>query len=142
MAGRTSASLFKNTPISKTQVGLQKMMDRFKTFCQEGGLPVGITKTKLVVFGSRTCLNKSITFAEMPVEQVESFKYLGLQFHLYCSFKLATDKLLASARRATFYVHSRCSALRITDPKLKCQLCDARVHPISSYGCEIWNPNP
>ncbi len=83
-----------------------------------------------------------ITFNEMPVEQVESFKYLGLEFHQNCSFKLATDKLLASARRATFYVHSRCSALRITDPRLKCQLFDALVYPMLSYGCEIWSPYP
>jgi len=128
--------------ISKTQVGLQKLMDCLETFCQERGLTVNITKTKVVVFGSRTCLKKLITFNEMPVEQVESFKYLGLEFHQNCSFKLATDKLLASARRATFYLHSRCSALRITDPRLKCQLFDALVYPILSYGCEIWSPNP
>ena len=122
--------------ISKTHVGLQKLMDRLETFSQERGLTVNITKTKVVVFGSRTCLKKPITLNEMPIEQVESFKYLGLEFHQNCSFKLATDKLLASARRATFYVHSRCSALRITDPRLKCQLFDVLVYPMLSYGCE------
>jgi hypothetical protein len=53
-----------------------------------------------------------------------------------------TVTLLRSARRETFYIHSRCSALRITDPRLKCQLFDALVYPILSYGCEIWSPNP
>ncbi len=44
--------------ISKTLVGLQKLMDCLETFCQERGLTVKITKTKVLVFGSRTCLKK------------------------------------------------------------------------------------
>jgi hypothetical protein len=94
------------------------------------------------VFGSRTCLKKSITLNEIPVEQVESFKYLDSEHHQSCSFKLAMDKLLRSARRATFCIHSRCSALRIADPRLKCQLFVALVYPKLSCGSEIWSPNP
>ncbi len=60
--------------ISKTQVGLQKLMDRLESFCQERGLTVNITRTKVMVFGSRTCLKKPITLKEMPIEQVGVFQ--------------------------------------------------------------------
>jgi hypothetical protein len=128
--------------ISTTQVGLQKFMDRLEDFCQERGLTVNITKTKAVVSGSRTHMKKPITVNEIPRAQVESFKHLGLEFYQNCSIKLAIDKLLRSARRATFYIHSRCSALRITDPRRECQIFDALVYPLLSYGCEIWSPTP
>jgi hypothetical protein len=108
-------------------------MDGLETSCQERGLTVNMTNTEAVVFGSQTCLKKPMTPDEMPREQVESFKDLGLQFHGDWSFKLGTDKLLASARRATFYVHSRCSALRMTDPRLRCQLFDALVYLIQRW---------
>ena len=128
--------------MSTTQTGLQRLMDRLGHFCEDRGLTVNIEKTKTLVFGARKCLKMPITLKGAPIEQVESFKYLGLVFHQNCSFKLAIATLLASARKATFCLHSRCASLRITDPKLKCQLFDALVFPILSYGCEIWGSNP
>ena len=131
---------------STTQSGLQRLMDSLGRFCEDRGLTVNIEKTKTLVFGAGKCLKTPITLNGIPVEQVESFKYLGLVFHQNCSFKLAVDTLSASARKATFCLHSRCANLRITDPRLK--LFDALVYPILSYGelciygCEIWGSNP
>jgi hypothetical protein len=128
--------------ISTSQSGLQRLIDRLERFCEDRGLTVNIEKTKTLVFGARKCLKVPITFKGNPVEQVESFKYLGLVFHQNCSFKTAIDTLLASARKATFCLHSRCANLRIADPRLKCQLFDALVYPILSYSFEIWGSNP
>ena len=128
--------------MSTTQSGLQRLMDSLGRFCEDRGLTVNIEKTKTLVFGARKCLKTPITLKGIPIDQVESFKYLGLVFHQHCSLKLAVDTLLASARKATFCLHSRCANPRITDPRLKCQLFDALVYPILSYGCEIWGSNP
>jgi hypothetical protein len=117
-------------------------MDRLEGFCEGRGLIVNMKKTQTLVFGARKRLKTPITLKGIPVEQVESFKYLGLVFHQNCSFKLAVDTLLASARKATFCPHIRCANLRITDPRLKCQLFDELVYPILSYGCEIWGSSP
>jgi len=127
--------------ISTTQSGLQRLMDRLERFCEDRRLTVNIEKTKTLVFGARKRLKTPITLKGMPIEQVESFKYLGLIFHQNCSFKLAIDTLLASARKATFGLHRQCANLRIINPRLKCQLFDALVYPILSYGCEIWGSN-
>ena len=127
--------------ISTTQSGLQRLMDRLERFCEDRRLTVNIEKTKTLVFGARKRLKTPITLKGMPIEQVESFKYLGLIFHQNCSFKLAIDTLLASALKATFGLHRQCANLRTIDPRLKCQLFDALVYPILSYGCEIWGSN-
>jgi hypothetical protein len=79
--------------ISTTQSGLQRLMDRLARFCEDRRLTVNIEKTKTLVFGARTSLKTPITLKGMPIEQVESFKYLGLVFHQNCSFKLAIDTL-------------------------------------------------
>jgi hypothetical protein len=125
--------------ISTSQKGLQALIDRLASFCEGRGLSVNVEKTKVVVFGSRSMLKNSLIFRDMKIEQVVSFRYLGLELHQSGSFKVAATTLLESARKATFGLHSRCAALHINDPKLKCKLFDALVRPILSYGCEVWS---
>ena len=128
------------TLLSSSQRSLQNLLDRLHAFCEDRGLTVNVEKIKVVVFGGKSMLKEPLSFKGASVEQVESFPYLGLEFHQNCSFKMAITQLLASARRATFALHSRCAALGIRDPRLKCHLFDSLVHPLLSYGCEIWSP--
>jgi hypothetical protein len=39
---------------------------------------------------------------------------------------------------ATFVMRKGCAKLHIFDPALQCQLFDALVKPVLSYGCEVW----
>ena len=115
------------------------MLNRLAGFYEERGLIVNVDKTKALIFGSRSMLKTSFMFGNMTIEQVVSFRYLGLELHQSGSFKMAVTMLLDSARKATFGLHSRCAALQIRDPKLKCKLFDALVRPILCYGCELWS---
>jgi hypothetical protein len=42
-------------------------------------------------------------------------------------------------KKAVFALRRRCAELRIFDPALQCQLFDALVKPVLSYGCEVWS---
>jgi hypothetical protein len=44
-----------------------------------------------------------------------------------------------SGKKAVFALQRRCAELRIFDPALQCQLFDALVKPVLSYGCEVWS---
>jgi len=44
-----------------------------------------------------------------------------------------------SGKKAVFALRRRCAELRIFDPTLQCQLFDALVKPVLSYGCEVWS---
>jgi hypothetical protein len=44
-----------------------------------------------------------------------------------------------SGKKAVFALRRRCTELRIFDPALQCQLFDALVKPMFSYGCEVWS---
>ena len=93
-------------------------------------------KTKVVVFGSR--VNSSpLLYEGLPVEEVTSFRYLGLELHRTGSLKTAVEHLAAAGRRAVFALRRRCADLKINDPAIVCQLFDALVKPVISYGCEM-----
>jgi hypothetical protein len=42
-------------------------------------------------------------------------------------------------KKAVFPLRCRCAELHIFDPALQCQLFDALVKPVLSYGCEVWS---
>ncbi len=42
-------------------------------------------------------------------------------------------------KKVVFALRHRCAELRIFDPALQCQLFDALVKPVLSYGCEVWS---
>jgi len=76
-----------------------------------------------------------------PVEEVASFCYLGIELHLSGSLKTAIEHLAAAGQRAVF-LRRRCVDLKINDPTIVCQLFDALIKPVLSYGCELWVDEP
>ena len=123
--------------MSKSSRGLQKQLNELNNFCKERGLTVNVKKTKVVVFGSR--VNSSpLLYDGLPVEEVTSFRYLGLELHRTGSLRTAVEHLAAAGRRAVFALRRRCADLKINDPAIVCQLFDALVKPVISYGCELW----
>ena len=67
---------------SLSMQGLQKHMNTLQAICKDRGLTVNFTKTRLVVFQHRYVeAQPGLTYAGQPVEQVQSYKVLGLQMH-------------------------------------------------------------
>jgi len=52
--------------------------------------------------------------------------------------QMAIQRLAMSGKKAIFALRRRCAELRIFNPTLQCQLFDALVKPVLSYGCEVW----
>ena len=79
-----------------------------------------------------------LLYAGNAIEQVDIFKYLGVQMHGTKGLTPAMEYLCKAAKRAMFGLQQRCQQLRINDPTLKC-IFDTLVKPILCYGCEIWS---
>ncbi len=122
--------------MSKSLRGRQKQLDELNVFCKERDLIVNVKKTKVVVFGSR--MNSSqLHYDGSFIEEVASFRYLGIELHQSGSLKTAVEHLAAAGQRTVFALRRRCADLKINNPAIVCQLFDALVKPVLNYGCEL-----
>jgi hypothetical protein len=61
--------------MSRTETGLQELVNRLSHACKEFGLPTSLKKTNILAQGTYTTLDISI--GNTHVEVVETFTYLG-----------------------------------------------------------------
>jgi hypothetical protein len=67
--------------MSHTPAGLQKQLDVLQAFCYEHQLTVNVKKTKVVVFEARKSVCQDFQYEGEALEQLNSFKYLGIELH-------------------------------------------------------------
>ena len=72
------------------------------------------------------------------MERVQSYKYLGFEFHAIKKLAHGVSKLVSAANKAMHAMIRRCAFLHISDPKQRCKLFDSLVLPLLSYACEVW----
>jgi hypothetical protein len=123
--------------MSHIPAGLQKQLDVLQTFCCERQLIVNVKKTKVVVFETRKSVCQAFQYEGEVIKQLNFFKYLGVELHGTKGMQAAIQWLVMSGKKAIFALWHRCAELRIFDPALQCQLFDAQVKPVLSYGCEV-----
>ena len=123
--------------MSRSEEGLQRLMDALQAFCHIKRLTVNIDKTKAMVFSQRQT-GLALIYQGQQIEQVQDFRCLYLDLHQSKGFTFCTSHLLAAAQKALFALGRRCMELHITDARLQCLLFDTLVKPVLSSGCEIW----
>ena len=69
---------------------------------------------------------------------MQSYKYLGFEFHATKNLSHGVSKLVSAANKAMHAMNRRCAFLHISDPKQRCKLFDSLVLPILSHACEVW----
>ena len=128
--------------LSTRAEGLQSMLDALQDFSKKRRLTVNLTKTEVLVFEPRCTLCRDFTYGGRVLARKDSFKYLGLWFHAtQRNFGLALGSLADSARKAMHAMRRRCFQLGYVHPRRMCNLFNALVLPILSYGCEVWSWN-
>jgi hypothetical protein len=78
-------------------------------------------------------------YKEEPLESVNSYKYLGIEFTSSGNFNAAQESLVAKASKAMFKLNSFTHTVNLK-ASAKLKLFDHLVAPILLYGCEIWGP--
>ena len=127
--------------VSTSAAGLQRQLDVLHDYARRWGLTVNVDKTKAVVYkaaSNSVCSNPALVYDGMPIEVVESFKYLGVDLHCTKPFADAGLPRKESGERAMLAMLSRCRELGIEDPLLQVRLFDALVQPVMLYAAEMW----
>jgi hypothetical protein len=104
--------------MSHTPAGLQKQLDVLQAFCYECQLTVNVKKTKVVVFEARKFVCQAFQYEGEAIEQLNFFKYLGVELHGTKGMQVAIQRLAMSGKKAIFALRRRCAELRIFDPAL------------------------
>ena len=95
-------------------------------------------KTQVVVFGKNKKIQYDWRIGNRKIDQVESYKYLGIEIENKLKWKLFKDRLLTKAERnmrAAMGMGNRTKHLSV---KAAVGLWKALVRPILEYAAEIW----
>ena len=118
---------------------LQALIDSLSDFCHTLHMDISIAKTKVMVVSSAPVAATQFTCNGHALEQVDSFKYLGLHFHSSGDISHLISPLKAKATGSWAVVQRRHSQLQCGNTvSLKLQLLQSILVPTIHYGCELW----
>ncbi|KAL3138694.1 hypothetical protein ABBQ32_14201 [Trebouxia sp. C0010 RCD-2024] len=118
---------------------LQALIDALAACCAALHMEVSVPRTKVMVVSDVPMVPVAFTCIGYPVEQVTSFKYLGLHFHQSGAISHVIHPIKAKAGGSWASVQRRHSLLQCGKAiNLHLRLLHAVLVPVMQYGCEIW----
>jgi hypothetical protein len=125
-----------NDTVGRLQAGLNTLSE----FCQNYGLRVNKTKSKIMVFrnGGTLRKNEKWFFNGTRIDTVTYYKYLGITFSSRLSWTQALKTLSLQSKRALIKINAIFGACGDMPVYLGLELFDKLVLPILLYGSELW----
>lgn len=126
--------------IASTKEKLQMELDVLRKYCQKWRLSVNVSKTKSMVFKRNAqCRHTdiSVKFGDMLVEQVKSYKYLGVYVDEILSYSRHHAEINASASRALGAIIQKTKELKDISYNAYNELVRSCVFSILDYGAEL-----
>ena len=125
--------------ISQSEEGLQNCLNALQEYCILWKLEVNLDKTKVMIFNrKKTKLKQEIYYNNKPVEQVDSYQYLGINFTHTGNLKQAAINLSQKASKALFSLNSKIKEYTKLNTQTLMKLFDTLIVPILTYASEIW----
>ena len=120
--------------------GLQTQLSSVHAYATMWGLSINIDKTKVMVFTgvcgpAAVC---SLQIENKVVEQVVTFRYLGVEFHCKKGVLNAGVSRAETGAQQALAVRARLRELNLRDPALQVRFFDTLVAGGLLYGAEIW----
>ena len=128
--------------LSLSPEAAQKQINVLNNFCNEWGIEVNQSKTKVVEFGdkkSTTGTKPKFYLQDKLLETVDSYCYLGVLLHQSGKLGSAQDSLKSKAMRAFFGLKRTIMRSKITF-KAATTLFDSLIKPIVLYGAPLFTP--
>ncbi|CAG7787090.1 unnamed protein product, partial [Allacma fusca] len=121
---------------------LQSQINIIAKFFKNNDLLVNMDKTKIVVFGSGKQQKQHRFYNDgNKIEIVNSYKYLGVEFHKTGSFKEHHDAVLHKTNVAINTLVNILKAAKIQDIDIAIRLFNTLAGTIPLYGLPIWGMN-
>ena len=125
--------------ISRSEVGLQGLIDKLCDYCKRWRMELNTDKTKIINFsGNGHCCKSTFFYGEKLIENVINYKYLGLVFNAFGTWSNATDNLSTRGLKALFSLKKFICTGNIK-ARLGMKLFDQMIKPILCYASKIWS---
>ena len=124
--------------LSETPRGLQECLDKLQIYCNNWGLEVNITKSKVMIFSnSGRLLSTQFHLNNTPLTNTKNYTYLGVKFSINGKFTDAQHEMYNKGLKALFKLKKCFSGHK---PKIKTliHVFDHTVKSVLMYGSEIW----
>jgi hypothetical protein len=109
--------------IAKSALGLQEHLISLEHFCSIVGMQVNTSKTKVVIFSSkRKHKQHKFYFKGNTLEEVEDYKYLGIDFNKNLSWEGCRKKRTLGGWKAFYVFQNRCR----------------EAHKLEDYANSLW----
>ena len=124
--------------LAESPEDLQKYLDTLNEYCNNFDLKINTSKTKIFIFSRGKLKNiPSFNFADMKLDVVNDYNYLGVTFNFNAKFNVAKQSLYQKGCRAMFALLKRIKSLSLP-PDIALKLFDTLVKPVVLYGAEVW----
>ena len=126
--------------LSYTVIGLQQQLNILRDTAKKLGLVVNLQKSNVVVFrnGGHIAAREKWFYDGMKLEIVNQFKYLGVIFSTGLTFSYAHEDMANRAKKGVVGILKLLWTLGDQSPKLFFKLFDCQIHPMLTYGSEVW----
>ena len=125
---------------SRSAKSLQIILNKLESFCENADLSVNLDKTKIMIFNNcgKSLNNYLFRYGADELENVKSYKYLGLIMSPFGNFNLARQELKKVALKALYKLRKEMGNHFRENIKLTMKLFDALISPILFYASEVW----
>ena len=119
--------------ISTSEEGLSIALLQMETFCDRWALKVNAAKSKIIVFSRKV----QFRYKGELLEQVPSFRYLGIEYHESGSWNCMFEVRAQQARMAIMSLKQKTFKFDFNARELYRYFVQL-VDPVMHYGAELW----
>ena len=116
--------------------GIRKHMKTMEHFFHEWNLAINTEKNKVCTFG--TCRHHCVLCQNTPLENVNSYKELGVWISKNGKFTKSKTALCLQAKKVVFGLKRAIERLKSPPVQVSLHLYNTIVRPFLCYGCEVW----
>ncbi len=128
--------------LSDSKKGMQNSLNKLSNYCKKWKLEINVNKSKIMIGSQKKAANEESFYIDtQELEQVHTYKYLGLEISSNGSMHLAQDRLAKQGLKAWFYIRNNLYSAKVWPVNVFIKSFDTVVKPIILYGSEIWGQN-
>ena len=125
--------------LSRSEEGLQTMLDNLHTFSESNGLSANIDKTKVMIFNkSGRHIHRSFHWGALKVETTREYKYLGFLVTPSGEINSGLKDLKDRALKAFMKLKTKLGPFFRKYPTITIKLFDTLIKPILLYASDFW----